>query len=167
MNKMLDIGVVLEDLSARQKNIELLTFMALNKLPHNVSITAFVQNNLPPCMKSHMPIMQVVDMHSFEGILIATSLETLKSAMQVDATRILHYIYYPEFLGEKPRHDLRHLFSLPNVIRVARCSVYRDIVKEEFDCEVLDQTVINFDMNILGNICKEQFHGKSRTNEKK
>ncbi len=167
MNKVLDIGVVLEDLSARQKNIEFLTFMAMNETPYNMSITAFIQNNLPSCIKPSMPIMQVIDMHSFNGVLIVTSLETLKSAIQVDATQILHYIYYPEFLGEKPRHNLRYLFELPDVVRIARCPTYRDIVKEEFGCEVLDQTLIDFDMNTLGNICKEKFHGKSRTNEKK
>ncbi len=167
MKKVLDIGVVLEDLSARQKTIEFLTFMATNETPYDMSVTAFVQNNLPPCIKPNIPTMQIADMHSFDGVLIVTSLETLKSAVQVDATQILHYIYYPEFLGEKPRHNLRYLFTLPDIVRIARCSTYRDIVKEEFDCEVLDTTVANFDMNILGNICKEQFYGRSRTNEEK
>lgn len=161
--KILNLGIVFEDLTSSQKVIEFATSINKSKIPSNVNITLFVKNNLPPCLSINAPILGMVDLHAFDGICVATSLQTLYSILQTDASKILHYIYYPEFIGDKagfPHHKLHEFFTNPEIVRVARCVDYRDIIREEFvDCAIIDKVMPYFNIDILSAICKENFNG--------
>ncbi len=158
-DKIISIGVVLEDLSASQKTIEFISHandFLMNSI--DVDLSVFTLNAVPPCIKPNFPVLPARDLYSFQDIAVATSLETLQVAIESNASKVFHYVFYPEFLSQNAiyRHNqLNHWYTLPNVIRFARCLDYKDVVEEEFGCKVLDEVLPFFKLDGLLNIIKD------------
>jgi len=158
-DKIISIGVILEDLTASQKTIEFIShandFLVDNA---DLDLSVFTLNAVPPCIKANFPVLPARDLYSFQDIVIATSMETLQVALESNASQVFHYIYYPEFLSQNAiykHNQLNHWYTLPNVIRFARCLDYKDVVEEEFGCKVLDEVLPFFKLDDLLHIIKD------------
>lgn len=158
-DKIISVGVVIENLMANQKAIEFISY-ANDFLLHNIDIDlcVFTLDVAPPAIKPNFPVLHSTDLHSFQDVIVATSLETLQAAVQSDASDIFHYVYYPEFLSQNAiyKHDqLQQWFTRPNVTRFARCLDYVDVLREEFDCDILEEILPSFKLGDLMRIIKE------------
>lgn len=158
-DRIISIGVVLEDLSANQKTVEFISY-ANDFLLHNIDIDlcVFTLNIVPPCIKPNFPTLPARDLYSFKDIVVATSLETLQVAVESNASHIFHYIYYPEFLSQNAiyrHHQLQDWYTKKNITRFARCLDHKDVVEEEFGCKVLDEILPFFKLDDLLNIIKD------------
>lgn len=157
-DRIIGVGVVIEDLMANQKAIEFISH-ANDFLLHNIDIDlcVFTLNVAPPCIKPNFPVLHTTDLHSFQDVVVATSLETLQVAVQSNASHIFHYVYYPEFLSQNAiyKHDqLQDWFTRSDVIRFARHIDYMDVLREEFDCDILDEILPSFKLEDLMCIIK-------------
>ncbi len=157
-DKVISIGVVLEDLTASQKTIEFISHandFLMNTV--DIDLSVFTLNATPPSIKPNFPVLPARDLYSFQDVVVATSMETLQVSIQSNASHVFHYIYYPEFLSQNAiyRHNqLNHWYTLPNVIRFTRCLDYKDVVEEEFGCTVLDEVLPFFKLDGLLDIIK-------------
>ena len=156
---IISVGVVIEELMAHQKSVEFISqandFLASDV---DIDLCVFTLNVAPPCIKPNFPVLHSRDIHSFQDVIVATSLATLQAAVQSGASDIFHYIYYPEFLSQNAvyKHDqLQQWFTRPNVTRFARCLDYVDVLREEFDCDILDEVLPSFRLENLMRIIKE------------
>jgi hypothetical protein len=157
-DKVISLGIIIEDLSASQKCIEFISH-ANDFILHNVDVDlcVFTSNIVPPCIKPSFPTLSTRDLYSFEGVVVATSVVTLQAAKESNASHLFHYIYYPEFLSHNAlyrHHQLNHWYTLPDVTRFARCLDYKDVVEEEFGCKVLDEVLPFFKLGDLLNIIR-------------
>jgi len=158
-NKVISLGIILENLSANQKNVEFISHandFLLNNI--DIDLCVFTLNNTPPSIKPNFPILPARDIYSFQDIIVATSLETLQIAVESNASHTFHYIYYPEFLSQNAiykHHQLQDWYTRSNVIRFTRCLDYKDIIEEEFRCKVLDEILPFFKLDDLLNIIRK------------
>lgn len=157
-DKVISVGVVIEDLMANQKSVEFISqandFLASDI---DVDLCVFTLNVAPPCVKPNFPVLHTTDLNSFQDVIVATSLETLQAAVQSGASDIFHYIYYPEFLSQNAiyKHDqLQQWFTRSNVTRFARSLDYVDVLREEFDCDILEEILPSFKLEDLMRIIK-------------
>ena len=155
----ISVGVVIEDLMANQKSIEFISqandFLSKDA---DIDLCVFTLNVAPPAIKPNFPVLHSRDLFNFQDIIVATSLGTLQAAVQSNASDIFHYIYYPEFLSQNAiyKHDqLQKWFTRKNVTRFARSLDYVDVLREEFNCDILEEVLPSFKLEDLMHIIKE------------
>ncbi len=98
----MNIGIILPDMGVSQ-----LAYMAINQCNICANITddsyfIFFEDMQKPCVKPTVACMNVSELHTFEGLLVSTSIETTLTALScVTNSKKIFYVWDLEWIRNK------------------------------------------------------------------
>ena len=110
----MNIGIIIPDMGPSQ-----LAYMTINQC--NVgsqtedSYFIFFENTKMPCVKPLVSCMNISELHTFNGILISTSIDTTLSALNaITNTRKIFYVWDLEWLRPNKNNFLYNMQAFRN-----------------------------------------------------
>jgi len=135
-----------------------LTYLGLNSINQlckkyaGIDICIFTQHIIPSCFPSLCPVVEISDLiRWYDYPLITTTIGTTIEALASNAPFIYHYAFDPEFI-DKPHmesSDLIPAFCDPRVRVIVRHESYKKLIENEFNIQVCDTIIPDFDVEAL------------------
>lgn len=121
-------------------------------LDTSISIYTFVDEM--PIISPLTSIFNILEMRNHCGHLIALDLNTLNLAKIAPRSRVIFYIYDPLLLSLVSKEMVDNILS-KDIICISRNRGHRELLKNNFGINTINQLVPNFEIDILKGIIKK------------
>jgi len=135
-----------------------LTYYGITSINHlcrtyaGIDVCIFSQHVVNPCIQLLCPVFDMRDLIRWDHRpLVSTSICTTLSALSSNADKVYHYAFDPEFI-DKSRIESNYLipaFCDPRVKVITRHESHKRLIETEFNIDVCDTIVPDFDTEIL------------------
>lgn len=155
---MLKIGVMIHDLGASQLAYEFIT--ETNKLYYpqwsSVDVIAFYETLNKNCLPLLFACMNVKECWSFDGVVVATSLNAARRLITFPAPyKKLFYVYDLEWTQIVPRSydELAKVYTDPGLEIISRSDKHAKTIEQSWGVKVTN-IIKNFNMKEVVKICE-------------
>lgn len=130
---LINLNIVCNHINNSQINYFL--FKAINELLSNYAgfdINIFAEHKARPMMTMLCPVFDIADILTFQGPILTTTYNSCLSLSNISKYKIYHYITNIENVL-KNKKEFEKILKHPRIINIVRCSMYKEIIQDEFD----------------------------------